>query len=307
MMAAPRHAAPRSGERRGAQPPALTRRGGNAALSRAAEGRARPYGTGRNTPAAEATPPSCVYSCSLAWLMMRPRPPAAICSRGALAAGAGGAPFAPLGSALLLSARRCRALRYPRCASGALCERWGSGSSRRRTAGREGGGGQGGAGPGGAAALGSPRLPHGRGLQGRPGAGEVPAGGGGRRRRGQVGAHHPVHPGEARRRGSPSRGAGEVPLRPAAAPGPGRCPARGAGREEGQEAPRVAGGRRRRDLEGPPGRRCGREGAAAASGLALPAASGWGGDGVRSASLRAAAGQGRASRAARLPRCRCAA
>lgn len=90
----------------------------------------------------------------------------------------------------------------------------------------------------------------------------------------------------------PSRGAGEVPLRPAAAPGPGRCPARGAGGEEGPEAPRAAGGRRRRDLEGPPGRRCGREGAAAASGLALPAARGWGGAGVRSASLRAAGGGG---------------
>lgn len=100
------------------------------------------------------------------------------------------------------------------------------------------------------------RLPHGRGLQGRPGAGEVPAGGGGRRRRGQVGAHHPVHPGEGPRcsRGNaPLAGAwalpgaggpGLEPARRAAAPGGAvGCCRRGSGK------PRA--GRRRRDLEGP--------------------------------------------------------
>lgn len=58
------------------------------------------------------------------------------------------------------------------------------------------------------------RLPHGRGLQGRPGAGEVPVGGGGRRRSGQVGAHHPVHPGEGPRRpggSAPPAGAWALP------------------------------------------------------------------------------------------------
>lgn len=86
------------------------------------------------------------------------------------------------------------------------------------------------------------RLPHGRGLQGRPGAGEIPAGGGGRRRRGQVCAHHPVHPGE----GSAAMGAPlpsqplPFPSRPlpAAPPGPGRCPRRRGGAAPGPAPPR---------------------------------------------------------------------
>lgn len=59
------------------------------------------------------------------------------------------------------------------------------------------------------AGLGRRLCPHGRGrLAGRLRPGEVPAGGGRRGRRGQVGAHHPVHPGAW---GGPAVGRGRKP------------------------------------------------------------------------------------------------
>lgn len=77
------------------------------------------------------------------------------------------------------------------------------------------------------------RRPHGRGrLAGRLRPGEVPARGGRRRRRGQVGAHHPVHPGAW---SGPAGGAG------AAAGGGSRYLWRGGCRDPAPEARRGPG------------------------------------------------------------------